>query len=1472
LALLQVVSSASALPNSPATIGESPVSDRAALAAFFEATDGPAWIDSENWIGPNPLDEWHGVQTDDSGRVIAIELPGNGLRGLFSPEIAKLSRLRVLDLSQNQLHGAIPVGLGRIDLTSLNLASNDLSGSIPATLGEASGLEELNLSDNRLVAGIPRSFFGLRSLRYLNLSGNRLTDRIHGEFANFRALTFIDLSHNHFWGELPIGLGELTRLVEINVRGNSLGGQIPADLSRLPNLRRLGLGGNNLSGPVPAEIFGIPSLRDLDISDNALSWQFQIPAGPKTQLRSLELAGNRLIGPMPPTLARFAELEVLNVAGNRLTGPIPVSLLGMAELRVLDISDNRFSGPIPQWIGGLHSLAMLSAGRNQFTGPIPDLASLTKLVHLKLNGNQLSGSIPGSIAELEHLMTLDLSFNALYGPLPESLANLPAIRRLALGGNPLTGAIPSWLGDLRTLEELDLHSANLTAPIPDSLRALVKLRRIDLGGNLLTGPIPGWIGDLPRLAHLGLADNDLSGPIPTNLFSAGSLRELDLGRNRLDGELPDLFDRLPGLHRLHLNDNEFSGPIPGSMARLANLGLLRLDGNKLSGEIPAWLGGLSRVYELRLGRNRLNGMIPSDLGNLVRLRELELERNRLSGQIPDAFGLLVDLVRLNVSENRLDGPVPRSLGLLTDLQEVDLGNNRLSGQIPQSIANLAQMRSLDLARNRLSGSIPDYFSEMTVLRELNLGGNNFQGCAPNSIRSRRFAADPLGIAGLPFCDLALSRIALSSGEIRPGFESSRRDYVAYPGAIAETGIVTIQLFAFQELQAVAFRDATGKILADADQTNAGFQLDLGDLNSDGEPALLRIDVIAGELVNQYRVWFKRALPSDAGLFAILVDDFPVLANAGPGRFGHQVAFERDRLTIEPLPWNPAVETTIESPRIDQSVPGIWELDLAVGETSLMINTTSANRATMETVGLHLERLAPERETLIQFFESTGGPGWINGAGWLSDSPLEDWYGITTDGAGRVVEIDLWANGMTGSIPESIGDLAHLQRLDLRQNLLSGQIPSSLGRLSELLILDLSENQLTGPLPSELLQLPKVLFLQLDGNRLSGPIPNDFAQGQNLIGLGLAENGFDGPFPESIGRLEFLGTLRLFGNKFEGCLPRNLRNRFLQFHDFARLKIPFCDTGLQDLKVLAGTLVPEFSPGNYRYRLLVDAGGDADVVAIAPKPFGSEAAIAFLGSDSVPVIDLDPQVDGLQLDLSQLDFSDGPFELNIAVTGIGSEQGYTLQIEQSSPGDTRIDSIGILGFASSFSPGSYYLRRWVGHAENRVTIDVRKFNPAASLEFFAPPVGQRTLRPLPDADGIGANGFQADLEVGPNILLLKVGADGSDPQIYVLVIVREPGPPSRPTTGGVRRDEDFLELHWMPPPGDGGDSVTSYEIRYIYAAAPRKPAEYWTLVSDIPANDSLSRSIQGLEALLTYEIQIRAYNGAGAGPWSNSIAA
>ena len=46
-------------------------------------------------------------------------------------------------------------------------------------------------------------------------------------------------------------------------------------------------------------------------------------------------------------------------------------------------------------------------------------------------------------------------------------------------------------------------------------------------------------------------------------------------------------------------------------------------------------------------------------------------------------------------------------------------------------------------------------------------------------------------------------------------------------------------------------------------------------------------------------------------------------------------------------------------------------------------------------------VATDRAVLEALYDATGGAGWANNMNWKTPAPLGDWYGVGTDGAGRV---------------------------------------------------------------------------------------------------------------------------------------------------------------------------------------------------------------------------------------------------------------------------------------------------------------------------------------------------------------------------------------------------------------------------------------------------------------------------------------
>ena len=249
-----------------------PATERAALIALYNSTDGDNWTDNSGWKTP-PLeadgfaqigteDTWYGVTCVLNTYVHGIDLNSNNLSGTIPSELSNLTNLYRLDLYRNQLTGTIPAELGGLaNLVFLSLYENQLTGAIPAELG-LTELGQLNLSFNQLTGSIPAELGNLTNLTRLYLRSNQLTGSIPAELGNLTNLTRLHLGSNQLTDAIPPELGNLTNLAYFDLRDNLLTGNIPSEFGYLTNLLRISLDSNDLAGPIPSELINLTSLDD----------------------------------------------------------------------------------------------------------------------------------------------------------------------------------------------------------------------------------------------------------------------------------------------------------------------------------------------------------------------------------------------------------------------------------------------------------------------------------------------------------------------------------------------------------------------------------------------------------------------------------------------------------------------------------------------------------------------------------------------------------------------------------------------------------------------------------------------------------------------------------------------------------------------------------------------------------------------------------------------------------------------------------------------------------------------------------------------------------------------------------------------------------------------------------------------------------------------------------------------------------
>ncbi|MEX0881752.1 MAG: leucine-rich repeat domain-containing protein [Candidatus Saccharimonadales bacterium] len=98
---------------------------------------------------------------------------GKGLTA-FPKEILDRTNLLSLDLSNNNLTGALPAEIKNLTkLETLDVSNNEMTG-IPAEIGQMKNLKVINYANNK-ITGLPLELGNLTGLQVLDLRGNGIS-------------------------------------------------------------------------------------------------------------------------------------------------------------------------------------------------------------------------------------------------------------------------------------------------------------------------------------------------------------------------------------------------------------------------------------------------------------------------------------------------------------------------------------------------------------------------------------------------------------------------------------------------------------------------------------------------------------------------------------------------------------------------------------------------------------------------------------------------------------------------------------------------------------------------------------------------------------------------------------------------------------------------------------------------------------------------------------------------------------------------------------------------------------------------------------------------------------------------------------------------------------------------------------------------------------------------------------------------
>ncbi len=1041
--------------------GVGPVSlvdmDKSALVTLYNATDGANWTNNTNWLSEEPLGDWHGVTTDDEGRV---------------------TRLR---LSSNNLVGTIPAELGNLsNLTSLSLGRNDLTGAIPSQLGNLSNLETLWLGDNQLTGAIPAELGSLSNLDYLGIEGNGLTDAIPSELGNLSSLTWLALNGNQLTGALPQSFTNLTALDDFAFNDNA-GLCAPTDAAFQTWLQ--GISNSNMAtevavpfGPncVSSEptdydadddgLIEVDSLAQLDAirydlngngtpaSANASDYSTAFPNAatgmgcPSTGCTGYELTTNLDFDTNGDGSTDVAGDDYWNngagwqpIVDSSRSGYQDATFHATFEGNshvitglYIDRSGTSNVGLFGQvWGGEIRNLGlegMVVKGGDNFTGGLVGSISSAASNDSLISGSYVSGSVSGesSVGGLAGFSSNEATINASYAA-------------VSVSGTSNAGGL--------------VGTNHSSASISASYATGSVTGGAGYGGGLVGSNQGGSItasyatGSLSGSFMGGLVGNDSGGTVTASYWDTETTGRTTsaggVGKTTSELQSPTGYTGIYSDWNVDL-DGDGIGDDPwnfgtssqypvlkGPSSELTDRDILIALYNATDGDnwtnntkwlndepLGDWHGVTTdtegRVTELRLSRNQLSGSIPPELGGLSKLEYLALTGNQLSGSIPSDLGNLSNLTGLAIAGTLLSGPIPPELGSLLNLGRLYLGGNQLSGSIPPELGVLSNLMELDLARNQLTGPVPGELGNLAKLMDLHLYNNELTSPLPQSF----------------------------------------------------TRLTLLEVFTFSN---------NGGLCA---PTDAVFQNWLKGIdNTRGHAGVAPLGPNCADLTDR----------------EILV----ALYNATDGANWED---SRNWLSDRSIGTWEGVSTDANG-----RVTGI---NLFGNDLTGVIPAELGSLSNLEYLTLQSNRLTgaipAELGNLTNLKSLALGSNDLTGAIPAQLGSLSNLTGL-----------HIWGNDLTGAIPAELGNLSNLMALTLNSNRLTGAIPSELDKLSNLTQLWLGSNNLTGAIPTQLGSLSNLRSLKLDNNDLAGAIPTQLGNLSSLTELNLVNNQLTGCIPAGL---------------------------------------------------------------------------------------------------------------------------------------------------------------------------------------------------------------------------------------------------------------------------------------------------------------------------------------------------------------------
>lgn len=1197
-----------------------PASERSALEALYNATDGAHWNNHTNWMSSASEDSWFGISLNSDNTVRSISLPYNNLTGNIPPALSNLTSLNILILSGNSLTGSIPDEIcSLVKLMQLQLAENKLTGGLPANIGQLKALNTLDLSSNQLIDIVPSNIGLLENLTQLKLSYNQFYGTIPSTIGDLINLRILEIQDNQLIGSIPTEIGELKNLNNLNLINNLLSGTLPKEIFRLVNLSGLYLMNNNFEGALSDSIGKLTNLLNLNLEGCGFEGSLPSEIGQLTKLKNLNLRKNSFSGSIPDAFSGFSSLVDVKIDSNLIDYIPPLTNISSKFLcnnNRLDFTDLEPNDTLisslsagnfkyaPQaefgsehWVtaieGNPYNLTIPCGGtKNHYTWYKEGIKMTTAADSPTLHFNNITYSDTGTyhITVTNELLP-DLTLTSLPVHLSvmdhclknDSLA-LVALYHATDGADWYNNEnwlqagtrVKDWYGidaDSCDVLSIDLYGNNLTGTLPSEIGNLVQLDTLILTNNNLTGSIPSEISELENLSVFHLDDNNLTGSIPDGVWNLTNLKELLLNLNPLDpASIPESISNLYQLKVLGMAEINLTGAIPSQVYTLSHLLNLALYGNELTGSISSDIGNLTGLKYLYLNSNQLTGAIPPETGTLSYLEELRLDDNQLSETIPAGLGNLKNLNYLNLSENKLTGKVPTEMAQMTKVKECRIDHNELTGAIPTDFNSLSSLEIFSFEHNLIEDM--QELPNIDTLLYCEMNHLTFEDFERNLILLDKpgleYDYSPQLHFGREYDTLATEDYHF---ELSIPCGGKYNHYLWFKDSIAIPDIPDSSTLTFESFQA---DDIGTYYVTVTNDSVPNLTLESEPVHIYMRPHCIKQDSLA--LVTFYFAtngpqwlhndqWLTGPVSSWYGIES---DSCNVL----------EINLGHDSL-VGSLPSEIGVFTALRQLVLNHNYL-IDEIPHEIGNLLQLVNLNLQENMLSGNIPDELFKLV-KLQTLN-----------------LGNNQLE---GTINDSVKYLTMLNYLLindNQLTGDIPDGTGDLENLLQLDLSSNEIDGDIPSSVDGLKKIQVINLGNNQLNGDLPKELWELTTLNRLLLQNNEFEGEIPTSAGDLTNLQIFRIDSNYFSGSIPASIGQLEKLDTLRFNENQLNE-IPElvNIDSvlvcsyNYLTFEDFE------LNLGLFDKESLEYTYSPQYKFGReydtiayykYPFTLAIPCGG------------------------------------------------------------------------------------------------------------------------------------------------------------------------------------------------------------------------------------------------------------------------------------------